>query len=58
MKVYEGNLVAEGIRVGVVCARFNEFIVSPDAPAPLRSRWWPPGWPGAGSTTPSSPWER
>ena len=28
MKVYEGNLVAEGIRVGVVCARFNEFIVS------------------------------
>ena len=28
MKVYEGNLVAEGIRVGMVCARFNEFIVS------------------------------
>ena len=28
MKVYEGKLVAEGIRVGVVCARFNEFIVS------------------------------
>ena len=28
MKVYEGNLVANGIRVGVVCARFNEFIVS------------------------------
>ena len=28
MKIYEGNLVSEGIRVGVVCARFNEFIVS------------------------------
>ena len=24
----EGNLVAEGARIGVVCARFNEFIVS------------------------------
>ena len=28
MKVYEGKLVAEGIRVGIVAARFNEFIVS------------------------------
>ena len=28
MKVYEGNRVAEGDRGGVVCARFNEFIVS------------------------------
>ena len=28
MNVYEGNLVAEGLRVGIVCARFNEFIVS------------------------------
>ena len=28
MKIYEGNLVSEGIKVGVVCARFNEFIVS------------------------------
>ena len=28
MKIYEGNLVAEGARIGVVCARFNEFIVS------------------------------
>ena len=28
MKVYEGSLVSQGIRVGVVCARFNEFIVS------------------------------
>ncbi|KNZ41787.1 6,7-dimethyl-8-ribityllumazine synthase [Acetobacterium bakii] len=28
MKVYEGKLVAEGIKVGIVAARFNEFIVS------------------------------
>ena len=28
MKIYEGNLVAEGARIGVVCARFSEFIVS------------------------------
>lgn len=28
MKLYEGKLVAEGIKVGIVCARFNEFIVS------------------------------
>ena len=28
MKIYEGKLVSERIKVGVVCARFNEFIVS------------------------------
>ena len=28
MKTYEGNLVSEDIRVGIVAARFNEFIVS------------------------------
>ena len=28
MRVLEGNLVAGKIRVGIVCARFNEFIVS------------------------------
>ncbi|MHC6178938.1 6,7-dimethyl-8-ribityllumazine synthase [Clostridium sp. JNZ X4-2] len=28
MKVYEGNLVSEGIRIGIAAARFNEFIVS------------------------------
>lgn len=28
MKVLEGKLVAEDIKVGIVCARFNEFIVS------------------------------
>jgi len=27
MKVYEGKLVSEEIRVGIVAARFNEFIV-------------------------------
>lgn len=28
MKCFEGKLVSENIRVGVVCARFNDFIVS------------------------------
>ena len=28
MKTYEGKLVAGNIRVGIVCARFNEFITS------------------------------
>ena len=28
MKIYEGKLIAEGIRVGIVAARFNEFVVS------------------------------
>lgn len=28
MRVYEGKLVSQGIRVGIVAARFNEFIVS------------------------------
>ena len=28
MKIYEGKLVSEGIRMGIVAARFNEFIVS------------------------------
>ena len=28
MKISEGKLIAEGIRVGIVAARFNEFIVS------------------------------
>ena len=28
MKKIEGNVVAEGIKVGIVAARFNEFIVS------------------------------
>ena len=27
MKVYEGKLIAQGLRVAIVCARFNEFIV-------------------------------
>lgn len=28
MKTIEGKLVAEGARIGIVCSRFNEFIVS------------------------------
>ena len=28
MSVYEGNLISKDIRVGIVAARFNEFIVS------------------------------
>ena len=28
MRVYEGKLVSENIRVGIVASRFNEFIVS------------------------------
>ena len=28
MKLFEGKLVSEGIKVGIVAARFNEFIVS------------------------------
>ena len=28
MKKIEGKVVAEGIKVGIVAARFNEFIVS------------------------------
>ena len=28
MRVLEGNLIAKKLRVGIVCARFNEFITS------------------------------
>lgn len=28
MNTYEGKVVSQGIRVGIVCARFNEFITS------------------------------
>ena len=28
MHVYEGTVVAQGIKIGIVAARFNEFIVS------------------------------
>lgn len=28
MKMYEGNLVAQNLKVGIVVGRFNEFIVS------------------------------
>ena len=28
VKTYEGKLVAQDLKIGIVCARFNEFIVS------------------------------
>ncbi len=28
MKKYEGNLISKGIKIGIVAARFNEFIVA------------------------------
>ena len=28
MKIYEGKIVSEGVKVGIVVARFNEFITS------------------------------
>ena len=28
MKTFEGKLVSEGIKIGIVCSRFNDFIVS------------------------------
>ena len=28
MKIYEGNLVSSNIKIGIVVARFNEFITS------------------------------
>ena len=28
MKLYEGKVVSEDIKIGIVAARFNEFIVS------------------------------
>lgn len=28
MKTFEGNLIGTGLKIGIVCGRFNEFIVS------------------------------
>lgn len=28
MKTYEGNLLAQGLKIGIIAARFNEFITS------------------------------
>ena len=28
MRIYEGKLVSKELKIGIVCARFNEFIVS------------------------------
>lgn len=30
MNVLEGKLIAQEMKVGIVCARFNEFITSKD----------------------------
>lgn len=30
MRTLEGKMVAKDIRIGIVCARFNEFITSKD----------------------------
>ena len=34
MNVLEGKLVAEGMKIGIVCARFNEFITSKTSAVP------------------------
>jgi len=28
VKTYEGNLLAQGLKIGIIAARFNEFITS------------------------------
>jgi 6,7-dimethyl-8-ribityllumazine synthase len=28
MKIYEGNLIGTGLKIGIVVSRFNEFITS------------------------------
>ncbi|TGE32451.1 6,7-dimethyl-8-ribityllumazine synthase [Desulfosporosinus sp. Sb-LF] len=28
MKTYEGNLISQGLKIGIIAARFNEFITS------------------------------
>ena len=49
MKILEGQLLAEGLKIGIVVSRFNEFITSkllsgaedtlrrPGCPVPLKS---------------------
>lgn len=32
MKTIEGKLIAQGVKVGIVAARFNEFITFPEDP--------------------------
>ena len=41
MKTFEGKLVSDRIRVGIVCARFNEFITSiePEMQEKLDKAW-------------------
>ena len=38
MKVLEGKVVADGAKIGIVAARFNEFIVSKSVKAHFRSK--------------------
>ena len=63
MKVIEGNLSAAGQRIGIVAARFNEFITSrllggaedsfrPGSRARSRFRSWPGRWLSQANTTP------
>ena len=59
MKTYEGKLVSKSIKVGIVAARFNEFITSKLLSGALdgllrRSRWWRRRWQRAAGMTPSS----
>ena len=70
MKTFEGKLVSKSIKVGIVAARFNEFITSKLLSGaldgllrtfmwrgfrePLRSRWWRRRWQRAAGMTPSS----
>ena len=53
-KVFEGELNAKGLRIGIVCSRFNEFFVGKllvgamdalSATAAMRRMWKSPGFP-------------
>ena len=54
MKTFEGKLVSNSIKVGIVAARINEFNTSKLLSGALRSRWWRPRWQRAAGMTPSS----
>ena len=34
MNTFEGKLVSKGVKIGIVAARFNEFIKTPQADKP------------------------
>ena len=48
MNVFEGKVVSEGMKVGIVAARFNEFIVSKLVAGACKRRGYRPCM-GAGS---------